>query len=75
MTTTLTATYNGPALIPTEPLHLPKGTTLRLKVEVPQDLDDDTAAAINRAEEQIDCGQGLGFDRFAARLRQRISAR
>ena len=37
MTTTLTATYDGRALIPTEPLDLPKGTVLRLRVEVPAD--------------------------------------
>ena len=35
MTTTLTATYDGRALIPTEPLDLPKGATLRLSVEMP----------------------------------------
>ena len=31
----LTATYDGRALIPTEPLDLPKGAVLRLRVEAP----------------------------------------
>ena len=39
MTTTLTATYDGRALIPTEPLDLPKGATLRLRVEAPEELN------------------------------------
>lgn len=47
----------------------------RMMMESELDLDDDTAAAINRAEEQIDRGQGLGFDQFAAQLRQRIASR
>ena len=38
------------------------------------DLDDDTAAAINRAEEQIDRGEGIDFHRFAAEMRRNIAA-
>lgn len=33
MTATLTATYDGRALVPAEPLNLPKGTTVRLRME------------------------------------------
>jgi putative addiction module CopG family antidote len=40
-----------------------------------EDLDDQTAAAINRAEEQIDRGEGMDFDQFAAEIRGRISAK
>lgn len=35
MTTTLTATYDGRALIPTGAVDLPKGATLQLRVEIP----------------------------------------
>jgi Arc/MetJ-type ribon-helix-helix transcriptional regulator len=36
------------------------------------DLDDETAAAINRAEEQLDRGQGIDFQRFAAEMRKKF---
>ena len=36
MTTTLTATFDGKVLIPAEPIDLPRGTALRLRVELPQ---------------------------------------
>jgi Arc/MetJ-type ribon-helix-helix transcriptional regulator len=35
------------------------------------DLDDETAAAINRAEEQLDRNQGIDFQRFAAEMRRK----
>jgi putative addiction module CopG family antidote len=37
------------------------------------ELDDDTADAINRAEAQIDRGEGINFDQFAADMRKRIA--
>lgn len=37
------------------------------------DLDDETAAAINRAEEQIDRGEGIDFKEFAATIRKRFA--
>ena len=39
------------------------------------EIDDETAAAINRAEEQIDRGEGIDFDEFAAKMRQRIAGK
>ena len=39
MTTTLTAIYDGRALIPTEPLNLPKGAILRLRLEIPEEFN------------------------------------
>lgn len=39
-----------------------------------EDLDDDTAEAINRAEEQLDRGEGIDFKQFAARLREKFTA-
>jgi Arc/MetJ-type ribon-helix-helix transcriptional regulator len=38
------------------------------------DLDDDTAAAINRAEEQIERGEGIDFKQFAAEMRKKFTA-
>jgi hypothetical protein len=40
-----------------------------------QDLDDETAAAINRAEKQIDRGEGIDFRQFSAEMRKRFAAR
>ena len=37
------------------------------------DLDDETAAAINRAEEQIDRGEGIKFEKFAAEMREKFA--
>lgn len=39
MTTRLTATYDGRALIPTGVVDLPKGATLQLRVEIPDQLN------------------------------------
>ncbi|HET6246655.1 MAG TPA: hypothetical protein VFE47_03065 [Tepidisphaeraceae bacterium] len=39
-----------------------------------EDIDNETAAAINLAEEQIDRGDGTDFHEFAWRMRQRFSA-
>ncbi len=38
------------------------------------DLDDETADAINRAEEQIDRGEGSDFRQFAADMRKKFAA-
>jgi len=46
----------------------------RMKLETELELDDDTAAAINRAEEQIDRAQGIDFDQFAAQWRKKLAA-
>jgi Arc/MetJ-type ribon-helix-helix transcriptional regulator len=37
-------------------------------------LDEETIAAINRAEDQLDRGEGLDFDDFAAAMRKKIAA-
>ena len=39
------------------------------------DLDDETVAAINRAEEQLGRGEGIDFAEFAAQMRQRFGAK
>ena len=45
----------------------------RMKLEQGSDeLDDETAAAINRAEEQIDRGEGIDFHEFAAKMRKKL---
>jgi Arc/MetJ-type ribon-helix-helix transcriptional regulator len=44
----------------------------RLMLEADSELDDETAAAINRAEEQIDRGEGIEFDQVAEEMRKRI---
>ena len=36
------------------------------------ELDDDTAAAINRAEAQIDRGEGIDFNKFADEMRKKF---
>ncbi len=36
------------------------------------ELDDDTIDAINRAEEQLDRGEGIEFQEFAAKMRQKF---
>ena len=38
------------------------------------ELDDETVEAINRAEEQIDRGEGIDFARFAAAMRKKMAA-
>jgi Arc/MetJ-type ribon-helix-helix transcriptional regulator len=40
----------------------------------PDELDDETAAAINRAEMQIERGEGIDFNQFAAEMRKKFSA-
>ena len=47
----------------------------RMMSEAELAIDDETAAAINRAEEQIDRGEGIDFDQFAAEWRKRLAAR
>ena len=47
----------------------------RMMAEAELALDDETAAAINRAEEQIDCGEGIDFDKFAAEWRKKLGVR
>ncbi len=44
----------------------------RMMSENEFDLDDQTVAAINRAEEQLDRGEGMDFDKFAADWRSRL---
>jgi Arc/MetJ-type ribon-helix-helix transcriptional regulator len=39
------------------------------------ELDDETIAAINRADEQFARGEGIDFDQFAAEMRQKIARR
>lgn len=39
---------------------------------VNDDLDDETAEAINRAEAQIDRGEGVDFKEFAAEMRKKF---
>jgi putative addiction module CopG family antidote len=43
----------------------------RMMIEADFELDENTVAAINRAEEQIDRGEGIDFDSFAAQMRDR----
>jgi len=45
----------------------------RMMGETDVDLDDETVAAINRAEDQIDRGEGIDFDQFAAEWRARLN--
>jgi antitoxin ParD1/3/4 len=47
----------------------------RMMADSDVDLDEETAAAINRAEAQLDRGEGIDFDRFAAEMRRRIGTR
>ena len=47
----------------------------RMMLEDELELDDETVAAINRAEEQIDQGEGIDFDEFAADMRKRIASK
>ena len=42
--------------------------------EAAYELDDETADAINRAEEQIDRGEGIDFKQFAAEMRKKLAA-
>ena len=37
------------------------------------DIDDETAEAIKRAEEQLDRGEGIDFKQFAADMRNKFS--
>lgn len=36
------------------------------------ELDDETIAAINRAEEEFDRGEGIEFEKFAAEMRKQF---
>lgn len=47
----------------------------RMMVEAEFEMDDETAAAINRAEAQIDRGEGMDFDHFAAEWRKKLGTR
>jgi Arc/MetJ-type ribon-helix-helix transcriptional regulator len=38
------------------------------------ELDDETIAAINRAEEELDRGEGIDFDQFAKEMRSKFPA-
>jgi antitoxin ParD1/3/4 len=37
------------------------------------ELDEETIQAINRAEAQLDRGEGIDFDKFAADMRRKIT--
>jgi Arc/MetJ-type ribon-helix-helix transcriptional regulator len=39
-----------------------------------QELDRETIDAINRAEEQLDRGEGIDFAQFAAEMRKKMAA-
>jgi len=39
-----------------------------------EELDDETIEAINRAEEQIERGQGIDFKQFAAEMRKKFAS-
>jgi Arc/MetJ-type ribon-helix-helix transcriptional regulator len=39
-----------------------------------EELDDETVEAINRAEEQIERGQGIDFRQFAAEMRKKFAS-
>ena len=45
-----------------------------LMLDSEDDLDDETVAAINRAEEQIERGEGIDFKQFAAEMRKKFAA-
>jgi Arc/MetJ-type ribon-helix-helix transcriptional regulator len=47
----------------------------RMIAEADLELDDETAAAINRAEEQLERGEGMTFDQFVAELRRRLATK
>ncbi|HTW94647.1 MAG TPA: type II toxin-antitoxin system ParD family antitoxin [Tepidisphaeraceae bacterium] len=44
----------------------------RMMAEAEFELDDQTAAAINRAEEALDRGRGINFETFAAEWRKKL---
>ncbi|MGA2440524.1 MAG: type II toxin-antitoxin system ParD family antitoxin [Tepidisphaeraceae bacterium] len=44
----------------------------RMKTEGELELDDETVAAILRAEQQLDRGEGIEFDQFKAEMHKRI---
>jgi Arc/MetJ-type ribon-helix-helix transcriptional regulator len=46
----------------------------QMMIEQMRELDDETIDAINRAEEQIDRGQGVDFKKFAADMRKKLTA-
>jgi Arc/MetJ-type ribon-helix-helix transcriptional regulator len=46
----------------------------QMMVEQMRELDDETIDAINRAEDQIDDGQGVDFKQFAAGMRKKFAA-
>ena len=44
---------------------------IRMMRDEQVELDDETVAAINRAEAQLEGGEGLDFDQFAAQTREK----
>jgi len=46
-----------------------------MRDRVGDDLDDETSAAINRAEEQIARGEGIDYKTFAAEMRKKFAVR
>jgi Arc/MetJ-type ribon-helix-helix transcriptional regulator len=46
---------------------------MMLDQEIPE-LDDATIAAINRADEELERGEGMDFNDFAAKMRKKMAA-
>lgn len=47
----------------------------QMMLDSDEDLDPETVDAINRAEEQLDRGEGMEFGQFAAEMRRRMTQR
>ena len=47
----------------------------RMMRDETDELDEETVDALNRAVEQIDRGEGIDFDRFAAEMRKKFNVR
>lgn len=60
--------FGSPAEVLVEAIH-------RMMVEVELAIDDETAAAITRAEEQIDRGEGIEFEELAEAWRAKLGGR
>ena len=47
----------------------------RMRIEDEFELDEETLAAIKRADEQFARGEGIDFDAFAAEMRKKMATR
>ena len=72
MTTTITAAFDGKVLIPSGKVDLPKGTVLRLRVEMPQQpvKTGDSLAELEACGMWADRGDLGNTADFARRLRR-----